>query len=295
MSMLLVGVLGGCTSLHHYTADRVGDALAGTGSSYATDDDPELIRGASPFGLKLMESVLQETPQHTALLTAASGGFTQYAYAFVQEDADELEARDVDGAFALRARARGLYLRGRDYGLRALDTHHSGFTTALHSTPQPAVAGLGPSDVTALYWTTVAWAASISLGKDSPEALADLPRVDVLVTRLEQLDPDYDHGSLDTFLISYAMGRPGGRNPSEEARRHFERAVQLSGGQRAGPFVALAENVCVRDQKRAEFVATLQKALAIDVQAQPQWRLENRVMQRRARWLLTQTDQLFVE
>ena len=107
MSMLLVGVLGGCTSLHHYTADRVGDALAGTGSSYATDDDPELIRGASPFGLKLMESVLQETPQHTALLTAASGGFTQYAYAFVQEDADELEARDVDGAFALRARARG--------------------------------------------------------------------------------------------------------------------------------------------------------------------------------------------
>jgi len=281
--------------MHHYAADRVGDALAGSSTSYASDDDPELIRAASPFGLKLMESVLQDTPQHTALLTAAAGGFTQYAYAFVQEDADELEAHDVDGAYALRARARGLYLRGRDYGLRALDTHHSGFSTALHSTPQPATAGLGPSDVTPLYWTTVAWAASISLGKDSPAALADLPSVDVLVTRLEQLDADYDHGSLDTFLISYAMGRPGARNPSEEARRHFERAVQLSGGQRAGPYVALAENVSVRDQNRAEFVATLQKALAVDVQAQPQWRLENRVMQRRARWLLTQTDELFME
>jgi predicted anti-sigma-YlaC factor YlaD len=287
--------LAGCASLHHYAANRMGDALAGSGSSYASDDDPELIRTAAPFSLKLIESLLQETPQHTGLLTAAAGGFTQYAYAFVQQDADELEPRDVDAAFALRARARGLYLRGRDYGLRALESRHPGFRSALGDAPQGAVATLARADVPALYWTTVAWAASISLGKDSSAALADLPRVELLVMRLQQLDADFDHGALDTFLISYTMGRPGVRDPGAAAREHFERAVRLSDGQRAGPYVALAENVCARRQDRAEFIATLHQALAIDPQAQPQWRLENRIMQHRARWLLTQADQLFIE
>ena len=296
LNVLLAASLAGCASMHHYTANRMGDALAGSGSSYASDDDPDLIRQAAPFSLKLMESVLQDAPQHTGLLTAAAGGFTQYAYAFVQEDADELEGQDVAGAFALRARARGLYLRGRDYGLRALDAGHAGFSSAVHGNdPQPAVAQLGSRDVPALYWTAVAWAASISVAKDSPAALADLPRVEVLVTRLQQLDPDYDHGSLQSFLISYVMGRPMVHDPSQEARQHFERALELSGGQRAGAYVAYAEAVCVPAQNRAEFVATLHKALAVDAQAQPQWRLENHIMQRRARWLLTQTGQLFVE
>jgi len=295
VALLCGGYLAACTSMHHYAANRMGDALAGSGSTYASDDDPDLIRAAAPFSLKLMESLLVESPQHTGLLTAAASGFTQYSYAFVQQDADQIESRDVDKAFALRQEARKLYVRGRNYGLRALDTQHAGFSAALHSTPEKAVANLGSADVPALYWTTVAWAASISLGKDSAATLADLPQVDQLVTRMRQLDPDFDRGSLDTFLISYEMGRPGARNPSVEARGFFERAVQLSGGQRASPYVALAENVSVRAQKRSEFVNTLQQALAIDAEAQPQWRLENEIMQRRARWLLTQTDQLFIE
>jgi predicted anti-sigma-YlaC factor YlaD len=91
------------------------------------------------------------------------------------------------------------------------------------------------------------------------------------------------------------MGLPGRRNARDEAQRHFERAVQLSGGHKAGPYVAFAESVSVARQDRHEFETNLQQALAIDMAAQPQWRLENRVMQRRARWLLSQVDQLFIE
>jgi predicted anti-sigma-YlaC factor YlaD len=288
--------LGGCVSLKHYAVNRLGDALAADSSGYGGDDDPELIRAAAPFGLKLTESLLAQSPRHTGLLTAAAGGFTQYAYAFVQQDADALESRDVDAAFALRQRARGLYLRGRDYGLRALETRHAGFTTALRSNaPESAIASLGRQDVPALYWTAVAWAASISLGKDDPQALADLPRVDLLVRRMDELEPDFDRGAFQSFLISYQMGRPGAREPATAARRAFQRAVQLSGGERAGPYVALAENVSVHAQDRREFVARLNQALAIDPRTQPQWRLENRVMQLRARWLLSQFDQLFLE
>jgi len=78
-------------------------------------------------------------------------------------------------------------------------------------------------------------------------------------------------------------------------RRHFDRALQLSGGEKAGPYVTFAETHCVRLQDRKEFEANLQQALAIDPARYPHSQLENRIVQRRARWLLTQTDQLFLE
>jgi len=287
--------LAGCASLHQYTVNRLGDALATSGSGFAADDDPELIRAAAPFSLKLMESLLQETPEHAGLLTATAAGFTEYAYAFVQEDADELEAHDLAASLELQRRARDLYVRARDYGMRALETRHPKFRERLRRTSGSAVAELGQADAPAIYWTAAAWAASISLDKDSPAALADLPLVDAMLHRLERLDADYDHGALDSLLMSYEAGRPGARDRQRAVRHHFERAVRLSDGQKAGPYVMLAETVCVQAQDRREFVAELQQALTIDTAQQPQWQLENRVMQRRARWLLTQADQLFLD
>src|SRR5262249_13715505 len=151
-----------------------------------------------------------------------------------------------------------------------------------------ALACLGNKDGAALYWTTVAWAAAISLGKDSMLAIADLPLVDRMVARLLELDPDFDHGALDSFLISYEMGRPGAREAAASAPRHWERAGLLSGGQKGAPYVAYAETLCVGAKNRREFLAALDKALAVDPAARPDWRLENGVLQRRARWLITQ-------
>jgi predicted anti-sigma-YlaC factor YlaD len=71
--------------------------------------------------------------------------------------------------------------------------------------------------------------------------------------------------------------------------------MELSGGKMAGPLVALAETVSVHQQNRKEFQSLLGQALAIDVNSKPEWRLNNLVAQRRARWLLKRTDQLFVE
>ena len=48
-------------------------------------------------------------------------------------------------------------------------------------------------------------------------------------------------------------------------------------------------------QDRAQFEALLNQALGVDVNARPDWRLANLVMQRRARWLLSRTDELIVE
>jgi hypothetical protein len=57
----------------------------------------------------------------------------------------------------------------------------------------------------------------------------------------------------------------------------------------------LAEAVSVNRQDREEFESLLKQALAIDPGARPEWRLSNIVMQRRARWLLSREDELFVK
>lgn len=294
-ALLLLALACSSCSVRNYAINQLGDALAGGGEGFATDEDPELVRAAAPFSLKMMESVLSEAPGHARLLAAASGGFAQYAYAFVSQEADETESRDVAAAQALRHRARALYYRARDYGLRALDARHAGFRALFRTSTATALARLSRDDSAALYWTAVAWTAAISLSKDSPRAIADLPLADLMIERLRALDPDMDHGALHAFLIAYEMGRPGARDPEARARRHFEQAVRLSEGHKAGPFVAFAESVCVATQSKREFEAMLGQAIAIDPGARPEWRLENTILQRRARWLLAQKDQLFLE
>src|ERR1043165_8011025 len=115
--LLLLLTAPGC-SIKRMAVNKLGDALAGGGTTFASDDDPELVKAAVPFSLKLMESLLAESPKHKGLLFAASSGFTQYAYAFVQQDAEELEEKDVAAAQEMRHRAARLYLRARNYALR---------------------------------------------------------------------------------------------------------------------------------------------------------------------------------
>lgn len=298
MSIALVLALGfsgaGC-SVRRMAANTVGNALAEGSGTFTSDDDPELIKAALPFSLKLMESLLAISPEHRGLLLASASGFTQYAYAFVQQEADEVEDRDFEAAEALRDRARRLYLRGRNYGLRGLEVSSKGFERALRDAPGEAVTGAKVEDVSLLYWTATSWAAAIAVSKDDPELIGDLPLVEALIDRALELDESFDHGAIHAFLISYETSRQGGDDPVARAREHFERAMELCDGQRASPLVALAESVAVPAQDRDEFRSLLEQALAIDPDLRPEWRVSNLVYQRRARWLLERADRLFLD
>src|SRR5258708_3533739 len=96
--LLPIVFLSGC-SMQQLVVDKFGDALSRESDVYASDPDLELVGAATPFGLKLTESLIAESPRHRGLLLAASRGFTQYAYAFVEVPADEIEDRDVAAAF----------------------------------------------------------------------------------------------------------------------------------------------------------------------------------------------------
>lgn len=291
VAILALALAPGACSLQHWAIDKAGDALGGSAAAIAGDDDPELIRAAAPFSLKLTESLLAQDPRHPGLLLSAASGFVQYSYAFVQMDADMQEEDDPAAAARGRQRARRLYLRARDYGLRGLEVAHPGFREALHHDAPAAAGVLRRADVPLLYWTAVAWAGAVSQAKDDPDLVGDLPQVDALVASAARLDPDFAGGALQSFLIGYEMARDG---RADVARVHFARAVELGAGGSVAPLVALAESVCVSARARGEFQQRLAEALAIDADRYPERRLENLVMQRRARWLQGRIDDLFL-
>jgi len=293
--VLLIAATGGC-SFKSVVVNSVGNAIANSGTTYSADPDIELVGDASPFGLKLMESLLAESPRHQPLLLAAARGFTQYAFAYVHVPADELEQHDVNAAYAQRARARRLYVRARDYGLRGLEVSHPGITSALRTDPRKAVEETGNEDVALLYWTAAAWGAAIGLGKDEPALLADIPVVELMARRVLALDESFEAGAVHGMLMSLVMAKPGTEAARQEAiETHFRRAVALSHGLTAAPYVAYAESVAIPRNDKPAFESMLQRALHIDKAAAPQWRLANEVFQRRARWLLAHQELYFVQ
>ncbi len=292
--LLLAASTGGC-SLRRFAANSVANSLATGPDVFSTDNDPELVRDAVPFGLKTMESLLAIVPKNRNLLLAACRGFTQYAYAFVQSDADEAEATDHARASELRDRALRLFVRARDYGLRSLELSYHGVTRQLSLNPDSAVKRFRVKDVPDLYWTAAAWGSAISLGKDRPELVADLPAVRAMIERAVRLDEGFEGGALHEALIVLDALPPAMGGSPEAARRHFERALALSKGGHASPYLTYATSVSVMNQNRAEFHELLEKALAVDPERDSTQRLANTVIQRRARWLLAREDEYFLD
>ncbi len=291
---LLVLAVGGC-SIRGLAVNALAKSLAASGDVFSSDEDPELVRDALPFALKTMETLLVEKPDHSGLLLSTCSGFTQYAYAFILTDAEALEEEDYEAAVAGYDRALRMFLRGRDYCLRAMELRSPGVTRRLEVEPAAALANFGVDDVPLLFWTGAAWGSAISAGSDRPEITIDLEAVRFLVRRTLELDESYDKGSVHEVMMALESLPATMGGSQERARQHFDRAVELSKGNRVSPFVSWAESVSVAEQDRAEFERLLDRALAIDPDDQPSSRLANVISQRRARRLLDRADDLFLE
>lgn len=288
---LTVMAVAGC-SLRQAAVNLLGDSLSSGGGAYASDNDPDLIREALPFGLKTFESLLEVSPDHRGLLLAASRGFAAYAF-LVQDSADRLEDSNFAEAQKSRARAGKLYLRGRDFALRGLAVSHPDFFAELRKNQSMALAATTKDDVPYLYWAGAAWAGAASAVKTDPSLLIDLPLAGALVARVIELDDEFDLGAAHEFFVSYEASRPGGS--SRKARRHYQKALEISGGRRVSTYLALAEGVAIREQNLTEFKKLIAAALTIDPDNHPQYRLVNTVARRRALWLQSRISKLFVE
>ena len=292
---LALSALSACSMVKTAAVNTVARQLAESGTVFSGDNDPELVRDAVPFALKLYESLLTSVPKNRELLVATCSAFTQYAFGFLETDAEVLGEERHEEVVALKARALRLYVRGKDYCLRAMDTRWKGMSAALVADPVPALAKAERKDVPMLYWTAASWGVAISLGLDQPDLVVDLPTVRALAERAIALDARWSRGVLYELMISLDSMPEALGGSADRAREHFKKAVDLQQGLSPGPYVALATGVMVPAQDRAEFERLLNAALAVDPSKDPDNQLAILITQRRARALLEHIDSKFAK
>ncbi len=275
-------LLSGC-SVKRMGLERMASAVSATASAYARDDDPEFVRSGAPATLKMVEMMLDQDPGHRGLLLTACSGFTQYAYAFIQVDAELIAPTDGTRARELRGRASRMYNRARDYCLRGLDAAVPGMRAALPAGKVGLLASARKEDVPFLYWTAAAWGGSLAVAESQFLRVGEVGRIRAVLERALALDPGWEAGALHELMIG-VEGLPSiaGGSP-QRARSHFDRAVALSSGQSAFAYVTMATSV----SEPAEVQRLLKSALAVDVNSRPAIRLANLIAQKRARFLLS--------
>lgn len=269
-----------------YLVDQAATALSQ--QAQGPEDDLVLTREASAFYLKLSESLLREVPGNLQLATAVTSGFTQYAYAFVAFEADQIESKDAVAAQRLRERAARLYARALRHAMAALEQSQPGFAQSLAQPIARSGLVLSSTEVPLAYWAAASWGGLISLSKDNPDTVADLPLAIRLAQLAWQKQPDFGQGALASLMGTFEAARPGGI--SSQAARYFEQAHQASAGQSAGVYVGQAESLALPQGDRNKFEALLQRAVLVAGQHR---NLQNDIMRERALWLLSIVDDLF--
>lgn len=252
--------------------------VAGGAPALYEEPDPQLARESFGSQLKLVEVLLRNDPSDRRLLELAAEGFAGYAFLFL-EDTEPARAK----AFYRRARAHA----AKALALPGLDAPDADGVAA-------ALAAAKPSDAAAVFWTGFSWAAEINLSKDSPAALAELPKAVAYMEAARRLDPAYHFAGADLFFGVYYASRPailGG--DLKKAQAAFQEARRRTGGKYLMNYVLEAKFYAVGAQDPELFTSLLNKVKETEAGQLPNARLTDEVAKIKARTLLEKKDDLF--
>lgn len=272
-----------CSGCFQRMTVRVAEPLMNNAlESLSEEGDLPLAEHAAGADLKLLEAAIKSDPKNDRLLLLACRGFAGYALAFVSED-------DPD-------RARALYERARDYGLKALDRDRrlQGLRYRPLEQLAPVLRTCRDRDVPKLFWTSFAWGFWINLSRDKPAALADLPKVEAIMQRVIELDEGYFYGGPHLFFASLYASRTKllGGDP-ERGKKHFERNLELNGGRFLLAYYLYARHYAIQTQNKDLCEELLNKVADAPSNLLPEQRLINQVARRRAEDLLMDIDDYF--
>jgi hypothetical protein len=197
----------------------IGKRAADTLSTIVLDqNDPELVTSGLPAYLLFVDGLIAQHPDNVKLLSAGAQIFALYG-----------------SRFATREHAVALTAKARRYGERAICLSYKpacNWSGIEYDRLVAELAGVGEKHLDALYSYAVGWLSNLQATSEDWGAVAELPWVQAVLERALALDETYQRGAIHGDLGILDSLRPAalGGKP-DEARAHFERAIELSGGQ----------------------------------------------------------------
>ena len=270
-----------CIPSRQITVASAANLLEDVSKSANKQSDLKIIREGMPAYLMLIDGMVEAVPNEARLLITAAQAYSSFAAAFVEET-----DKDYAGA---------LYAKAKKYALQSLEVR--GLKNPV-SSPfeqfEKNVAALGKEDVPYMFWTATCWGGWIRLNLDSIAAVAELPRVELLMKRVLLLNEQFYYGGPHLFMGIWFASRPkiaGG--DLNKAQYHFEKALEFSGEKFLMTRVYYADQYARKTLNKNLFVAILEKVLEIPADNTPELTLLNTVAHKKARELLEQVDTYF--
>jgi hypothetical protein len=278
---LLIALLTACATNKTMTVAATASLLEDVAKASSKQSDLMLIRQGMPSYLMLIDGMVEALPDNKRLLISAAQLYASYASAFIQ---------DTDKEYATT-----LYARARDYALRALE--QNGFknpATRPFDDFESSLYDLGKKDVPYIFWAASCWGSWISLNQGSIEAMAELPRVELLMKRVLELDEAFYYGGAHIFMGVLDASKPrvaGG--DLNRARDHFLKAIELGDGKFLMARIYYADYYAKKALDRELFISILEKVRKIPADIPPELTLLNTVAHIKAKEMLNQVDEYF--
>ncbi len=219
-------LLSACTILISNAANGLSDNLS---SAMLNQDDPETVRAGMPSYMLLMDSFVEGSPDDPKMLAAAANLYASYGAVFAD---DEIRAS------RLTSRARNYALRGMCETYAAScgwpDMNYEEFVASLD--------GVTAQHADTVYAYSFAMLAYLRAHSSDWNALAELPQAEALIKRYLEISGDAANNAAHMYLgILLTLMPPALGGKPEEARIHFEKAIQLSAGRDLGAKVEYAK------------------------------------------------------
>lgn len=277
--LLIFGWIGlsGCAAMLSNAAGALADDL-----SYAilNADDLETVEAGGPAYLLMVDGLIHGHPQNTRFLRAGASLYSAYAGVYVDDE----------------ERAQKMTAKARTYALQAACSHRRdwcGLEARDFDAFTRAIGAAGPQDAATIYDLGAAWAGWIQACQRDWDAIAQISRVEALMSRVVALDEGHHEGGAHLYLgILATLLPPAMGGAPERGRVHFERAIALSNGRNLMAKVSFA-----RYYSRLVFDRDLHERLLNEVLGAspkfPGYTLLNLVAQQQARELLESADDYF--
>lgn len=282
ISIIITVFFSGC--FQHIAIKSLGGLLDNGFDVLNEEQDLEIAEISIASNLKLLETILKDDAENSHYLLLASMGYSSYTLGFVEDN-------DPD-------RARILYLRGRDFGLKILNLN-SKFAEAQSKSVEEfklSLKSFTKEDIPAIFWTAIGWGSYVSLTLTDPNAIADLPKVEAMMQFVNEKDPSYFYGGAHFFLGTLFGSRPKllGGDP-EKSRQHFDECLRLNKGKFLMTYVYYARSYAVQTQNKNIFESYLNTVDTTSIDILPQARLSNAIAKKKAMLLRARLDELFLD
>jgi len=192
-------------------------------------DDPETIKKAVPAYLILISSLIKSEPENVDLLESGAQLYGAYATGFTDSDASK----------------RALANRSFDYASRALCLRNANFCDVKvlsYFEFEERLVTIEKPEVESMFIFVSSWAGVIEANSNDWNAVAELPKVKAGLQCVLDTDETVSNGNAHLYMaVMESLLPPTLGGKPDLAKKHFERAIEISDGNNLMAKVLYAE------------------------------------------------------